>query len=345
MIVVGLLLTVLGFLLVKPVAKALGASENMLPYCVSYGRILIMTTVPFMLQNVFQSFFVTAERPDLGLKITLISGCVNILLDYLLTAVIRGGVVGAAAATAASQLIGGLVPLIYFMRPNSSRLHLTKTKFNGKAILITCTNGSSELMTNVSMSLVNMLYNYQLIRLVGENGVSAYGVIMYVSFVFIGIFIGYSVGTIPVIGYHYGALNKTELKSLLKKSLVITAVTSVALTIFAELFSGVLAGIFVSYDPALFALTKRGFMLFSLSYTIMGFNIFASSFFTALNNGLVSALISFARTLVFQAFSVMLLPVFLGVDGIWLSILLAEAMALLLTAACFVVNKKNYGYF
>ncbi|MBQ6554536.1 MAG: MATE family efflux transporter [Firmicutes bacterium] len=345
LIAIGLLITVLGLILVHPVSKALGASDDMLPYCVTYGRILMAATVPFMLQNVFQSFFVTAERPELGLKITIAAGLVNMFLDFLLTAVIKGGVVGASLATAVSQCIGGIIPLVYFIMPNKSRLHLGRTKFSVKAVFITCTNGSSELMTNVSMSVVNMLYNYQLMKLVGENGVSAYGVIMYVSFIFIGVFLGYSIGSIPVIGYHYGAQNTNELKSLLKKSLVIVAAFSAVLTILAEVFAGALAGIFVSYDPTLFALTKRGFMLFSISYAITGFNIFASSFFTALNNGFVSALISFARTLVFQIFSVMLLPIVLGIDGIWLSIVLAESMAIVLTVSCFVLNRKKYNYF
>ncbi|MBR1735598.1 MAG: polysaccharide biosynthesis C-terminal domain-containing protein, partial [Firmicutes bacterium] len=344
LIIIGTLFTVIGILIIRPVAVFLGASDQMLPYCISYGTILMLTVVPFMLQTTFQSFFVTAERPDLGLLVTVASGIVNIILDALLVAVLNLGLEGAAAATAISQLTGGIVPLIYFAFPNKSRLRLGKTKFEGRAVLQTCINGSSELMTNASLSLVNMLYNYQLMKLEGEAGVLAYGIIMYVNFIFISLFIGYSIGSSPIVSFHYGADNKDELKNLLKKSTTLIVIFSVLLTLLAELLAEPLAKIFVSYDKDLLALSKRGLMLYSISYAVTGFSIYGSAFFTALNNGYVSALISFARTLVFQIIAVIILPLLLATDGIWLSIVFAETLSLFLTIFCFAKNKNKYDY-
>lgn len=266
------------------------------------------------------------------------------VLDALFMAVFRWGVAGAALATAISQFVGGIIPLVYFMMPNGSKLRLGKTRMDARAVLKTCTNGSSEFMTNISMSIVNMLYNYQLMKIAGENGVAAYGVIMYVAFIFVGVFFGYAVGCAPVIGFHYGAGNTDELKGLLKKSLCIVGIAAVVLTAGAEFSADILARVFVGYEPELFALTKRAFMLYSISFLLSGFNILGSAFFTALNNGLVSALISFGRTLVFQIFSVFWLPVLLGVDGIWLAIVMAEFLALLLTTGCFLKYRGTYHY-
>ena len=344
LIIIGAVFTIVGILIIRPVAIFLGASEQMLPYCVSYGTILMLAVIPFMLQTTFQSFFVTAERPDLGLFVTVASGVVNIVLDALLVAKFQFGLEGAASATAISQLTGGIIPLIYFALPNKSRLRLGKTKFEGRAVLQTCINGSSELMTNASLSLVNMLYNYQLMQLEGEAGVLAYGIIMYVNFIFISIFIGYSIGSCPIESFHYGAENKNELKNLLKKSFTLIVIFSILLTLSAEFLAEPLAKIFVSYDKELLDLSKRGLMLYSISYAVTGFSIYGSAFFTALNNGMVSALISFARTLLFQIIAVLILPFILGTDGIWLSIVFAETVSLFLTVFCFAKNKKRYGY-
>lgn len=341
---VGAVFTLLGIALMRPVAQALGADADMLGYCVTYGRIIMLALVPFMLQNVFQSFFVTAEKPHFGLYVTIAAGVSNMVLDWFFLAVLHKGVAGAAAATAISQCIGGIIPLIYFISPNSSVLRLGKTHFDGKALTKTCTNGSSEFMTNVSMSLVNMLYNYQLMRLTGKNGVSAYGVIMYVSFIFVGMYVGYSIGTAPVTGYHYGAKNHDELKSILRKSLRIIGTAALVIAIIAQLAAPLLAKIFVGYDPELYAMTERAFRIYSLSFLLSGFNIYASSFFTALNNGLISALISFGRTLVFQIFSVLLLPAIFGLTGVWCAIIVAEALALVLSATCLIKLRGRYHY-
>lgn len=300
LVIIGALFTMIGVTLVEPVAKLLRANENMLADCVTYGRTLLIFLVPFMLQNSFQSFLIVAEKPTFGLVISIISGITNMILDFLFMYVFKIGVFGAALATGISQTVGGIVPIVYFIRKNNSPLKLIKTKFEWKAILQTCINGSSEMMTNLSMSLVNMLFNMQLMKYAGTNGVVAYGIIMYVGFIFVGTYLGYSIGTAPIIGYHYGAENTDELKSLLKKSLKLMFITSLVMTILAELISKLLASIFVSYDVELLEMTTNAIRLFSISYLISGFNIFASSFFTALNNGVVSAIISFLRTLLFQ---------------------------------------------
>ncbi len=343
-IILGVLFTIAGLLLLRPIAIAIGAEGEILENCIVYGRILIIATVPFILQYMFQSFFVTAEKPTLGLIVTIAAGVTNIILDWLLVGVFKYGIEGAAAATAMSQIIGGILPLFYFAFKNKSLLRLTKAKFYGKIFLKACTNGSSELMTNISTSLVNMLYNTQLLKMVGENGVAAYGVIMYVQYVFTAIYFGYSIGSAPIFGYNYGAENHKELKALLKKNLIITGTSGVILTAAAILLASPLSKIFVGYDQELFELTCNGFKLFSISFLISGFNIFASSFFTALGNGLVSAAISFSRTLLFQVAAVMLLPMILGINGIWLAIVAAEAMAIIVTSIFLITNKKKYKY-
>ena len=340
----GILLTILGQIGLRPLALAMGATENLIDDCVLYGRILLVSLTAFMLQNVFQSFFVTAEKPQLGLGITVAAGLTNMVLDFLFIAVFHWGVAGAAVATALSQVVGGIVPIFYFVRQNNSRLCISKAKWDGRALLKSCTNGSSELMTNISTSLVNILYNFQLMRLVGEDGVAAYGVIMYVNFIFMGIFLGYSIGSAPIIGYHYGAANHVELKSLFRKSLTLIGIAGIVLTLLAVGLSGSLAKIFVGYDEKLFALTKHGFQLYSLSFLVTGFNIFGSAFFTALNNGAVSATISFLRTLLFQIIVVLILPIFLGINGIWLAIVVAELMALVVTVLFFITKRKQYHY-
>ena len=341
----GTLVAVAGILLLRPIARLMGAEGEMLENCVLYGRIVLCALPAFVLQMEFQSFFVTAEKPKLGLAVTVASGVTNMVLDGLLVGIFPMGLVGAALATAMSQVVGGIIPLIYFGRKNSSLLRLTKTSFDGKALLKTCTNGSSELMSNVSMSLVNMLYNIQLLALAGENGVSAYGTMMYVNMIFLAIFIGYSIGTSPVIGYHLGAENYPELKSLLKKSFAIIALCSVAMLGLGFALAKPLSMLFVGKQPALYELTVHGFYIFAVSFLFVGFAIFFSGFFTALNDGLTSAIISFLRTLVFQIAAVMLLPLIWGIDGIWWSIVVAELMAAVVGLIFLVIKRKKYQYF
>lgn len=344
LIVLGGIFMVGGILFMEPMARLLGADEAMLPVCVQYGRIVMLGLIPFMLQNTFQSFLVTAERPHFGLYITIAAGVTNMALDALFVGVFRWGVAGAAAATVISQIVGGVIPFVYFICPNKSKLRLGKTKMDFRMLGKAASNGSSEFMTNVSMSLVNMLYNWQLMRLIGAQGVAVFGIIMYVSFIFAAIFIGYSMGSAPVIGFHYGAGNKEELKGLFRKSLWILLVFSVVLTGLAMVLAKPLAMIFVAYDAELLELTKRALTIYSLAFLMLGFNIFASSFFTALNDGLTSALISFGRTLMFQVASVLLLPLIFDVDGIWAAVILAEGLALILSAVCVIRNRKKYGY-
>ena len=341
---VGAALTVLGLLFLEPVARLLGADADLLPYCVRYGRIVLLGLVPFTLQNVFQSFLVTAERPHFGLYITVGAGVTNMVLDALLVAVIPLEVEGAAIATVISQCVGGILPLVYFARPNTSRLRLTRTHWELRPVLKSAANGSSEFMTNISMSIVTVLYNWQLMRLLGADGVTVFGIIMYVSFIFVALFLGYSMGSAPIVSFHYGAGNQEELRGLFRQSLTIILSMSVGLTLLAIVLAKPLAMIFVSYDPALLSVTTRALAIYAVSYLLTGFNIYASSFFTALNDGLVSALISFARTLVFQVLAVLTLPLLWEADGIWAAVILAEGLAAILSLACFLRFRKKYGY-
>ena len=342
--VLGAAVGALGVALARPAAALLGAEGEMLEHCVLYARIILAVNPCFILQNVFQSFFVAAEKPKLGLFFTVGAGLTNIVLDALLVGALRWGAAGAAIATGLSQAVGGLGPVLYFLRENNSLLRLVRPRFDGKVLWKTCTNGSSELMSNISGSIVSMLYNFQLLRLAGEDGLAAYGAVMYVNFIFLAIFIGYAIGSAPVVSYHLGAENHGELQSLLRKSVVLTGTVGVAMAGLAALASAPLSKIFVGYDPALYALTVRGFRLYAVSYLLCGFNIFASSFFTALNNGLASALISFLRTLVFQCAAVLILPVFLDMDGVWLAISVAETAALAVSLILLVRNRKAYRY-
>mgnify|MGYP004606049061 FL=1 len=340
----SVLISIVGFVLAHPIASALGARGRLLEDCVLYARILFCSMPAFILQFVFQSFFVTAEKPGLSLKINIAAGLTNALLDYLLIAVFPFGIAGAAIATAAGQFVGGVLPIIYFARKNSSSLRLIKTKWNGRILLKTCSNGSSEMVTNLSSSVVNILYNFQLMKIAGENGVAAYGVIMYVNIIFMAIFLGYSLGSAPIISYHYGAGNHSELKNLFHKSLFLLAGSGIILVILSEIFAKPLVMIFASYDMELLEMTTHGFRLYALAFLIMGFNVWGSAFFTALNNGIVSASISFLRTLVFQIIVVLTLPLILGIDGIWLSIVAAELLALFVTSAFLIAKKKQYHY-
>lgn len=343
-IICGIILTIIGQIFIRPIAEVLGAEGEMLEYCVTYARILLMTITFFILQNACQSFLVTAERPKTGLFLTIGAGVTNMILDFLFVAVFQWGISGAALATSVSQIIGGLVPFLYFLRPNDSPLKLVRTRIEGKVLLKTCTNGSSEMLTNISASLVSMLYNYQLMRLVGADGVAAYGVIMYINTVFSGVFFGYSIGSASIVGYHYGAENHAELKSLFQKSMKLISIWSVSLTVLAILFSSPLSKIFVSYDAGLLELTVHGFRLYALSFLIMGFNVFGSAFFTAMNNGAISAVISFLRTLVLQILAILILPIFFKIDGLWLAVAAAETITLIITIAFFVTKRKQYHY-
>lgn len=340
----GVVLGLIGFVFIRPIAAWLGAEGEMLENCVLYGRIILPVLPALMLQYEFQSFFITAEKPQLGLMVTVIAGVANMVLDALFTAVLPFGLAGAASATAISQALGGIIPLFYFGRRNSSRLRLCKTSFDGRALLKACTNGSSELMSNISMSIVSMLYNAQLIRYAGEDGIAAYGVLMYVSMIFMAIFIGYSTGVAPVVGYHFGADNRDELRSLYRKSTVIILASSAAMLGLAEVLARPLSTIFVGYDPVLFDITVSAFGIYSFSFLFSGIAIFGSAFFTALNDGLTSALISFLRTLVFQVAAVLIFPLIWGLDGIWLSIVAAEVMAAVVTLAFLIGKRKKFHY-
>lgn len=341
----GLLLAVLGMIFLRPIAILLKAEGQLLEDCVLYGRIILSALPFFVLQYEFQCLFSTAEKPKLGLLVTVAAGCTNMVLDALFVAVFNFGVVGAAVATAMSQFVGGFIPILYFAKKRGEcKLYLCRFRFDGKALLKVCSNGASEFVSNVSFSLVGMLYNLQLIRFAGENGIAAYGVLMYVSMIFQAIFIGYAVGVSPIVGYHYGAQNHAELKGILKKSLILTGIASVLMFAAGEGLARPLSKLFVGYDETLLSITLEAFFIYSFSFLLCGIPIFGSSFFTALNDGLTSALISFLRTLVFQVAFVLIMPEIWQLTGIWLSIMFAEVAAVVVTV-CFLIGKrKKYGY-
>lgn len=342
----GIILSVIGIIFIRPMAQALGAEGEMLENACLYARIILLA-LPFnILQVYFQTFFITAEKPKLGFAVTVSSGCANIILDAILVILLpqEYKLAGAAVATATSQLVGGVVPLFYFGRKNSSILKLGRTKFDLRTLKKACINGSSEFMTNVAMSVVGMFYNIQLLKYAGENGVAAYGVMMYAGWIFSSAYFGYSIGVAPVIGYHYGAQNHSELKNLLRKSLIILGIFGTVMTVSAELLAAPLANVFVGYDRELAELTISGFSIYALSFVFMGYAIFASGFFTALSDGATSAIISFLRTFIFQCAAVMLLPLIWGIDGVWISVMVAEVVAVIISAVFIVAKRKKYKY-
>ncbi|MBR0415168.1 MAG: MATE family efflux transporter [Clostridia bacterium] len=340
----GAVFSVVSIVFMEQVARLLGADAQMLPHCVVYGKYVMAGLIPFALQSAFQSFSVTAERPKMGFYITLAAGVTNMVLDALFMGVFGWGVEGAGLATMLSQCVGGFVPMVYFLAPNKSLLRLGKTHWDGRAVLKACTNGASEFVTNISFPLVNMLYNFQLMKLAGEKGVAAFGVLMYTAFIFVAIFIGYSIGSAPLFGYNLGAKNRNELHNLFKKSMVIVGTTCVVLTALAILGAYPICKLYVGYDAELLALSHRAYKIFSVSLLCCGFNIFASAFFTALNNGRVSAAISFSRTLLFQLIAIFTLPLLMGVDGVWFANDVAELAALAVSITFFVTQRKKYGY-
>ena len=343
-LIFGFILGLGGIFLLGPIVKAMGASEAMADDCVLYGRIICGVMPFYVLQFQFQSLFPAAERPRIGLVVTICAGCTNIIFDALFIVGFKWGVAGAASSTALSQFVGGVIPLIYFSCKNKSLFRLGKIKLDWNAFGKVCLNGCSEFLTNISMSFVGILYNIQLMKYIGENGVSAYGVLMYVSMVFMGIFVGYTMGIAPIISYNYGAKRPEEIKSILVKSLIFIWITSVIMFVLGEALARPMAELYVGYDPELRDLTIRAFYFFSISFIFVGMAIFGSSFFTALNNGVVSAIISFLRTLVFQVLAVMLLPLAFGVDGIWSSLIVAEFMAAFLSSIFIFAYRKRYGY-
>lgn len=343
-IAISVTLSVLGFLFIRPISVLLGASGELLENCVVYGRILFVSMPAFILMNIFQNFFIAAEKPSLSLKVSLLAGLTNIVLDFVFIVVLKWGIAGAAWATAAGEFLGGILPMIYFARKNDSLLKLTKTSYNGRILLKAFTNGSSEMVTNLSQSVVGVLYNFQLMRLAGENGVAAYGIIMYVNFIFMAIFFGYSIGTGPIIAYQYGAGNHEELRNVFKKSIRLVVATGVTLMVLAEVLNVPLIKVFASYDQEMFDMTSHGFRIYAIAFLVIGINVWGSAFFTALNNGVVSAAISFLRTLIFQVSAILILPQILGIDGVWSAVVVAEVLALLVTVMFLVKNKEKYHY-
>lgn len=343
-VVLGAVLSTVCVIYMEPIARFAGASDALIGDCVVYGRILLAGSVPFMLQTSFQSFFVVAEKPHLGLALSIAAGVTNMVMDYVLIAVCDLGVAGAAIATVMGYCVGGVLPLLYFLRPKREGIRLTRTRFYGKQLLNACTNGSSELMSNISSSIVGILYNIQLMRLIGEQGVAAYSVMMYVDFVFVATFLGFSIGSAPIVSYHYGAGNHPELKNVFRKSMTVILCTSVAMVILSELLSRPLSSAFVGYNAELLEMTVHGFRLFALCYLFCGINIYASSFFTALCNGALSALISFLRSLLLRGGMVLLMPILFGLDGIWTAVIAAEGLGAVVSLGLLYAKRRKYQY-
>lgn len=343
-VALSVLLSAIGFIFMPDIARLLKAQGQLLEDSVLYGRILFAFNTAYVLQNIFQAFFVTAEKPQLSLRFSIAAGLTNAFLDYLFIGVFHWGLAGAAVATGIGQIIGGIFPLIYFFLPNNSLLRLTGTHFHSKILLQALGNGSSEMVSSISSSIVGIFYNYRLMEFAGEDGVSAYGAIMYVNFIFVAIFIGYSIGSAPIVGYHYGAENHKEMKSLFRKGLLILSVTGVAMLVLSQLLAHPLVNMFVGYDAGLMEITLRGFRIYSLMFLILGYNIWGSSFFTALGDGVISAAISFMRTLIFQLSSLMILPNLFRLDGVWASAVVAEVLALVLTVFFLIRNRNKYHY-
>ena len=342
-VLLGVVLSIICVIFMEPIARLAGASDALIDDCIVYGRILLAGSVPFMLQTSFQSFFVVAEKPQMGLILSIAAGVTNMVLDYVLIAICGLGVAGAAIATVIGYCVGGVLPLLYFLNPKRE-MRLTRTRFYGKQLLHACANGSSELMSNISSSVVAILYNLQLMRLIGEVGVAAYSVMMYVDFVFVAAFLGFSIGSAPIISYHYGASNHAELKNIFRKSMTVIAWTSLAMVVRSEALSRPMAFAFVGYNAELLEMTVHGFRLFALCYLFCGFNIFSSAFFTALCNGALSALISFLRSLLLRGGMVLLMPLLFGLDGIWTAVIAAEGLGVLVSFGLLYANRKRYHY-
>lgn len=340
----GAALSLVCVIFMEPIVRLAGASDLLVDDCVTYGRILLAGSVPFMLQTSFQSFFVAAERPHAGLVFSLAAGGTNMVLDYVFIALLDMGIAGAALATVVGYCVGGLIPLVQFLLPGRQGLRMVPTRFYPRQLLHACANGSSELMSNISASIVGILYNIQLMALMGEKGVAAYSVMMYVDFVFVAAFLGFSVGSAPVVSFHYGAANHQELQNVFRKSMTVVTVTSLAMVVLSEGLCRPLSAAFVGYDPELMALTVSGFRLFALSYLFCGVSIFASSFFTALCNGLISALISFLRSFLLRGGLVFLMPLLLGEDGIWISVVVAEGLGAIVSLSLLALLRRRYHY-
>ena len=343
-IVLGIILSAIGFAVIGKVAELLGAKGAVYDYCVLYGKILLIGSVGFILQNTFQSLLVTANRPDIGLKVTIAAGCCNIILDLLFVGVFKWGIIGAATATVVSQWVGGGIPLIYFVFKRNQTLYLSDTSLDLKVLTRVFTNGLSEFTTNIAMSVTSMCYNFQLLKYLGDDGVAAYGVVMYVGFIFVAIFIGFSVGTAPIVGFNYGAKNREELNGILKKSIGFNVVSGAAMLILAQLSAGLIARLYAGYDQTLCELTTIAMRIYGLSFLVSGLNIFSSGFFTALNNGFISAMIALLRTFIFPVACVFILPAVSGVNAIWFAAPIAEVLALCVSIVFLVANKKRYGY-
>lgn len=321
----------------------LGSDEELLPYCMEYGRIIVLGGPVWVMQVLFQSYLVTADKPHMGLWLSVAAGVTNIVLDVIFVGAFRMGMAGAAMASVAGMMIGGLVPLTVFFN-KKSLIHFEKPVWEGREFLKALGNGSSEMVSNLASAVTTTLFNLQMMALIGEKGVAAISAILYLQFIFLAVFFGFVSGISPVVSYNYGAGNKTNIHRTFKISMKIVIIFSLSMFALAEVFTGGLVLVFASKDAVLSELMISGFRIIAVSILFSGLNIFASGFFTALNNGRVSALISILRTFVLEAGALILLPEFMGIDGVWWSLPAAEILSAVIAVVMIVKYRKTYGY-
>lgn len=345
MVITGLVLSALGIVFIRPVAYLLGATEALIEDCVIYGRTTLIFNIALHAQYTFQNYMIVAEKPKMGLLVTVLAGMTNMILDFVFMAVFNFGIAGAALATGLSQVVGGAIPFLWFLsKKNKSALHFAKTRFEIKPMVKACANGASEMLTSVSGSITGILYNLQLIKYAGEDGVAAYGVVMYAAWIFIAIFMGFCTGGSPIMSYHFGAQNYSEMKNLLKKNTTFLAILGTVLTIIAVILAKPISHIFVGYDANLMNITVRAFMICAIPFLYMWFNMYTSSFFTALNDGAVSAAISLMRALLLPVLCITTLPIFFKLDGVWYSLVLSELLGIMVSVFFIIRKRKKYHY-
>lgn len=342
--VIGVAIATAGILFIEPLIYMLGATPSLYDYCYEYLFILVLSVPLSVFQMLFQSFFVTAGKPHLGLTLTVLGGVSNIVLDYVFIVLCGFGVSGAALATSIGYSIPGLFGLIYFAVSRKGTLYFVKPVFRWGVLFKCCINGSSEMVNNLAVAVTTFLFNVLMLKYEGEAGVAAITIVLYAQFLMTSAFMGFSSGIAPVVSFNYGSGNVRQLKKIFKISVWVIAVVSAAVFVIAETCSDVVIMVFTPAGSEVFGLTKYGFAIFSFSFLCTGMNIFASALFTAFSNGKISAILSFLRTFVFLTACLLFLPLFWGVDGIWLAVPVAEVMALFVSVYYLVRFKKVYQY-
>lgn len=342
-VLTGIVILVLGLMFLEPICRILGGTPVLLEDCKIYLGVLLGFGPLTMLQMLFQTFFVTAGKPGLGLGLTLTGGVVNMVLDYVFMGPMQMGVLGAALATGLGQAIMAVAGVVYFLKVKGN-LYFVKPVFRGNILLQSCGNGSSEMVSNLSTAVVTFLFNITMLKLAGEDGVAAITIVLYGQFLFTALYLGFSMGVAPVVSFNYGNQNHAQLKRIYKICIGFILGSSVFILGIALLFSEPIVGIFTGEENHTYELAVEGFFQFSFNYLFAGINIFASALFTSLSNGKISAIISFCRTFVFITVSIVLLPRVMGITGVWLSVPLAELVTLFISITYLKGQKEVYHY-